>query len=309
MASEAPDSYFSKITDPHSAITAIESGLRFPEVVPILLEKYEVAIQRFAQLVEVSSDSGDLLGRIRLASIPADERMALLKIFRRCVSGTCDTEATKKIKIISTKSLVDNYGSTFKPIERLKEQFAKLNDAFVAALAVSVGEYDNRGKQGYVLEAQFADWFEAKFKDHLTVEGPRGPGPDIELRTVLPEFTGSCPCDFVFRDRFDRGIIAVGFCRYDSTRGGAQSNDRTDGNMAKVYKVREHFASLQKSLRVVFVADGPGLAHKDTWNKTKQLDGEWGGNVRVTTLKLADERITLEWLRGVPPKRRPRRQG
>ena len=25
------------------------------------------------------------------------------------------------------------------------------------------------------------------------------------------------------------------------------------------------------------------------------------GNVRVTTLKLADQRITLEWLRGDPP--------
>lgn len=228
-------------------------------------------------------------------------RMALLKIFRRCVSGVCDTEATKKITAISTRSLVDNYGSTFKPITKLKEQFADLTDVFVSVLAVSIGEYDNRGKQGYVLESQFADWFEERFKDHLTIEGPRGPGPDVELSTVIPGFIGSCPCDFIFRNCLDRSVVAVGFARYDSTRGGAQSDDRTGGNAAKVYMIREQCQSLRITFRVVFVADGPGLAHNDTWREAVRLDGLWDGNVRVTTLKLASERITLEWLRSYPP--------
>lgn len=35
-------SFLTTITDPHSVITAIESGLRFPEVVPVMREKYEV---------------------------------------------------------------------------------------------------------------------------------------------------------------------------------------------------------------------------------------------------------------------------
>jgi hypothetical protein len=96
----------------------------------------------------------------------------LLKIFRRCVSGVCDTEATKKIKTITTRSLVENYASTFKPISKVKEQFSDLNDVFISALAVSVGEYDNRGKQGYVLAGQFFDWFEEKFKGRLSIEGP-----------------------------------------------------------------------------------------------------------------------------------------
>ena len=97
--------------------------------------------------------------------------MALLKIFRRCVSGVCDTEATKKITAISTISLVNNYGSTFKPISKVKEQFAGLDDEFIAVLAVALGEYDNRGQQGYVLAGQFIDWFGDKFEDHLTIEG------------------------------------------------------------------------------------------------------------------------------------------
>jgi len=49
------------------------------------------------------------------------------------------------------------------------------------------------------------------------------------------------------------------------------------------------------------VADGPGFAHGDTWGEAVRLDGLWDGNVRVATLKLADERITLEWLKGAPP--------
>jgi hypothetical protein len=298
MAAKASDSFLSAIVDRHSVITAVDSGLRFPEVVPVLRGEYEAAIRQFAQLVEESEDSAELLHLIRSPDIRSDRRMALLKIFRRCVSGVCDTEATKKIKSITTKSLVDNYGSTFKPISKVKEQFADLNEVFISVLAVSIGEYDTRGQQGYVLTGQFFDWFEEKFQAHLTIEGPRGAGPDIELATVIPGFAGNCPCDFIIRNTLDKGVIAAGFARYDSTRGGAQSDDRTGGNSAKVYVIRDHCQKIKKTLRILFVADGPGLAHNDTWTEAARLDGAWDGNVRVTTLKLADERVTLEWLRG-----------
>lgn len=294
-------SFLSTISDPHSVITAIESGLRFPEVVPVMREKYEEAVRQFAQMVDQSRNSGELLERIRTPKIAADRRMALLKIFRRCVSGVCDTEATKKINSISTQSLVDNYGSTFKPISKLKEQFADLNDVFISVLAVSIGEYDNRGQQGYVLTGQFFDWFEERFKGHLTIEGPRGAGPDVELSAVMPGFNASCPCDFVIRKALDRSVVAVGFARYDSTRGGAQSDDRTGGNAGKVFLIKDHCSPLKKALRILFLADGPGLAHNDTWREAIKLDGIWDGNVRVSTLKLAEERVTLEWLTGQPP--------
>ncbi len=130
--------------------------------------------------------------------------MALLKIFRRCVSGVCDTEATKKITAIPTARFVKNYGVTFKPIGKVKEQFANLTDTFISVLAVGVGEYDNRGQQGYVLTGQFFDWFEERFKAELTIEGPRGAGRDVELCTVIPNFKGMCPCDFVVRQCVDR---------------------------------------------------------------------------------------------------------
>lgn len=290
--------FFASITDPHEVVTAIDSGLRFPEIVPQLRAKYEDDIRYFASLVASSASSAELLGRIRSTKIPADRRMSLLKIFRRCVSGVCDTEATKKIKTISTESIVNAYGHTFKPISKLKQQFASMGDDFLAALSVSVGEYDNRGQQGYVLTGLFFDWFEETFANQLTIEGPRGAGPDVELGSVVPNFQGSCPCDFVVRQASDNNVLAIGFARYDSTRGGAQSDDRTGGNAGKVYKLRDYHRETGNLIRIVFLADGPGLTHKDTWQEACDLDSVWDDNVRVTTLKLAPQRLTLQWFLG-----------
>jgi hypothetical protein len=290
--------FFSTISDPQSVITAIESGVRFPEVVKILRDKYGQDIQLFARLVRESQSSGELLGRIRSSGIPAAKRMSLLKIFRRAVSGVCDTEATKKINTISTDSIVDAYGYTFKPISKLQEQFGNLDDALLAALAVSIGEYDNRGQQGYVLTGMFFDWFEDKFNGSLSITGPRGAGPDVELSSAVSGFNGSCPCDFVITDDATGQVVAVGFARYDSTRGGAQSDDRTGGNTNKVAKIREFHQNTGKLIRVVFLSDGPGLTHNDTWIEACELDAIWDDNVRVSTIKLCDDRLTLDWLRG-----------
>lgn len=291
-------SFLATIRDPHSVITAQESGLRFPEIVPIMRTKYEDAIKDFAKLVAASSDSGDLLHRIRQSSIPKDRRMTYLKLFRRCVAGVIDTEMSKKINAVTTASLVQNYGHTFKPISSLKRQFAAMDDNLLATLAVTIGEYDSRGQQGYALTDQFFNWFDARFNRELTIDGPRGAGKDIELCSVIPGFSGSCPCDFVIRNYGKSDVIAIGFARYDSTRGGAQSDDRTGGNSAKVFMIEQFCAPPMKPLRIIFISDGPGLAHGDTWAEAVKLDGSWNDNVRVATLKLLDQRITLGWIRG-----------
>lgn len=93
-------------------------------------------------------------------------------------------------------------------------------------------------------------------------------------------------------------MLAVGFARYDATRGGAQSDDRTGGNWAKVEKARQFCSKTGRAFRILFLADGPGLSHNDTWKEACDIDGEWNGNVRVATLKLAQMRVTREWLKG-----------
>lgn len=291
-------SFLETIRDPRTVITPIDSTIRFPEVLTALLEKYEADIDLFCDLVQKCDDSSDLLRKIRSTRFSAAQRMSLLKIFRRCVAPVLDTETTKKITI-SSDSLIENFGSTFKPIEKLREQFGNITAEVKSTLAALIGEYDTRGQQGYRLTELFFDWFEHKFRGLMSIAGPRRAGPDIELSAVFPEFTGSYPCDFVIRPEGSSRALAVGFARYDSTRGGAQSDDRTGGNSFKVAKAQEFTLQTGKTFRLIFVADGPGLGHRDTWQEACQLDGMNNDNVRVTTLKLADQRITKGWLMSI----------
>lgn len=291
-------SYFKTIRRPLDVVTAIPTGLTFPESLEVALNSYKSDILNFQSLVNQSTSSADLLARIRSNSVKADTRMSLLKLFRRCVSLVCDTESTKKIVAVSTESIVANFGDTFKPIASLKTQFASLSEDHIAALAVLMAENDGRGQSGYALTGRFFDWFESVFRD-FDISGPRGAGPDIELSSIFPDFVGSYPCDFVIKDKSSGKVCAVGFARYDSTRGGSQSDDRTGGNSNKVEKAKEYYRKSGNKFRIIFLADGPGLTHKDTWEEACNLDGQWDDNVRVTTLKLAKERVSREWLRGL----------
>ncbi len=290
--------YLCTIKDPNTCVTPIDMAIRFPELLDELYAKYEGDIDLFCHLIASSSSSGDLLAKIRSPSFNADTRMSLLKMFRRCVAPVLDTEMTKKITKVSTQSLIDNYGFTFKPIADLKVQFAKLPREYRAALAALVGEYDTRGQVGYRLTGIFFPWFEENHPD-MSIEGPIGAGRDIELSTIFPEYSGNYPCDFVIRRKVDRQVLAVGFAHYDATRGGGQSDDRTAANALKVTKAKEFFRRTGTKFRLVFLSDGPGLIHNDTWQEACDLDGQWDGNVRVTTLKLAKARLTREWLLGV----------
>lgn len=291
------DSFLSKIDDPNTVITPIDTAIRFPEILEVLLAKYRNDIDLFVALVAKSATSAELLDCIRQKSIPADSRMSLLKIFRRAVAPVLDTETTKKLRI-TTASLVENYGSSFKPIEVLKEQFAKMDNETKGALAALIGEYDTRGQLGYILTDNFFTWFEQTFKGVLTIKGPRGAGRDVELSSIFKDFEGQYPCDFLITADEDDRVLAVGFARYDSTRGGAQSDDRTGGNSYKVTQAKEYCEKTGTKLRLVFLSDGPGLGHKDTWQEACTLDGQWNGNVRVSTMKLAESRITPDWLLG-----------
>lgn len=292
-------SYLRTVGNPHSVITAISSGLTFPESLEVSKKIYVDAIKLFAELVAKSSTSAGLLTRIRApGSYDADTRMSLLKLFRRCVSLVCDTETTKKISKVSTTSLIENFGHTFKDIRKLKRQFGTMDNAEITALAALLAENDNRGESGYALTGLFFEWFEKTFDGKLIIKGPRGAGADVELRTVFPEFKGSYPCDFVISDAKTNAPLAVGFARYDSTRGGSQSDDRTGGNANKVEKAKTFYQETGKTFRLIFLADGPGLTHRDTWEEACILDGMWDDNVRAATLKLAPTRITEAWLRG-----------
>ena len=287
---------FSKLSDVSQAVTAIEATEKFPESLSRVRSKYMSDIDRFGALVDSSDSSAELLAQIRNKGIPAERRMTWLKLFRRVVSPVLDTETSKKINAHSTSSLVARLGHTFKPITKLKKQFLEMSDGEKLALAVLLGENDSRGQVGYMLTETFFDWFEDSLGDEYSIEGPRGAGRDIELSTVYPGYVGSYPCDFVLRELATCDVVAVGFARYDSTRGGPQSDDRTGGNANKVEKAEAFSLKSGNVFKIIFLADGPGLLHGDTLDEARALDGRWNGNVRVTTLRLAPEVITPSWL-------------
>lgn len=288
-------SFLSSITNPSSIVTAIDDAIRFPEILDVCQTKYKADIDLYKSLIAEADSSAHLLERIRSTSFSADQRMSLLKMFRRSVSPVIDTEMAKKIKKVPTSDLVESLGYTFKDIALLKAQFSAITKDQEASLAALIGEYDTRGQLGYKLTDLFFTWFEKNLQNKFQIRGPRGAGPDIELSTVFPEFSGSYPCDFVITSSCGN-VVAVGFARYDSTRGGAQSDDRTGGNSDKVTKAKLFCQSTGKSFKLIFLADGPGLAHRDTWEEACRLDGSWDGAVRVTTMKTASERITADWL-------------
>ena len=282
--------------NPYDIITVIPNGANFAQDSRIALNKYEQDIQDFISLVNQSNSSADLLGRIRISSIDKDTRMSYLKLFRRCVCSSLDTELSKKITKVSTQDLVDNFGDHFSDISDLKHFFNHtFNQSHLLSLACLLAEYDNRGSSGYKLTDLVFSEIERLYPN-VEILGPRGAGKDIELNTVYSSFQGGkFPCDFVIKDTATQKVLAVGFCRYDSTRGGAQSDDRTGGNSQKVSKIRDHYASTGEIIKILFVSDGPGLAHGDTWEETLSLDASWDDNVRVTTLKTLEE-VTLNWL-------------
>ena len=285
---------------PSSIITIIENDKTYPENIDGTLKKYKGDIELFAKLVSDSESTEVLFRTIREAKVvdgvkvDKDRRMTFLKLFRRCACTVCDTEATKKIRALATNDLIELFGKFFKDISTLKSDFEKLSADRVATLLALIGEYDSRGQQGYKLTGMFFDWFEKSFPD-WEILGPRGAGKDIELSSVLEDFKDPCPCDFIILNP-KKEIRAVGFARYDSTRGGAQSDDRTGGNSDKVTKLKRYHQKTGKQVNIIFLSDGPGLLHNDTWKEACHLEESWDDNVRVTTLKTAPQRITKEWL-------------
>ncbi|SPX81040.1 Uncharacterised protein [Moraxella ovis] len=280
-----------------SIITAIDSTLRFQDSFPLSLEKYSSDVLEFIKLTNSVNSTEELLHQIRQSSINKEQRMTFLKLFRRCVSTVIDTETSKKINKVPTQVLIDAYGQTFIDIYSLKQFLNTITPEQFASLCCLLSEYDNRGNSGYILTSIFFNWFNDSFANEFSIQGPVSAGKDIELSSVVSDFTDSSfPCDFIIRCIANNEILAVGFSRYDSTRGGAQSDDRTGGNTLKVEKLKQYEKTTGNRIKIIFLSDGPGLAHNDTWQETCLLADSWGDNVRVTTMKIAHQMITRDWL-------------
>ena len=80
-------------------------------------------------------------------------------------------------------------------------------------------------------------------------------------------------------------------------RGGAQEDDRTGQYRDCAQEVLGYASAHGLKTKVIFLNDGPGLLLGSMWNDYAYLEHIWSGRVRVVTLRMVTDRVTLKWLK------------
>lgn len=160
-------------------------------------------------------------------------------------------------------------------------------------LCAILWEYKDRGQKGYDMTERMFELLRIKFPDYV-LEGPERAGRDILLGEVFPDYPKpDRPADFAIKK--DGVVLAIGFARYDSDRGGAQEDDRTGGYHNASSELLEYAKGKDLRTKVIFVNDGPGLLLGSMWNDYSYLE-EVSDDIKVVTLRMIVDRISEEWL-------------
>lgn len=269
----------------------LATGEYYPEILHEACELYKPVLVLFGQLLKRSESSGVLFTSI-CELTETWMRVQLARVFRKYVSPTTSVEMLKtKSKV---KTICEQFGAGLRPIQEVQKAFSSRPIPDEALCAV-LWEYKDRGKKGYDLTEKFFAIIRAQFPAY-TITGPERAGKDVLLGTVWPDYPKpDRPADFVIKHHDE--VLAVGFARYDSDRGGAQEDDRTGGYRECASEVLRFAAKKRLTkLKVVFLNDGPGLLLGSMWSDYVYLERSGKGRIRVVTLRMVPERITAEWL-------------
>ena len=219
-------------------------------------------------------------------------RVQLARVFRKYVSPETPVEMLKKKS--AAAAICAQFGPGFRVVTEVQRRFRDrpLPDEALCAL---LWEYKDRGKKGYDLTERLFMVLRQQFPK-LVVMGPERAGKDVLMGTVFPEYPKpDRPVDFVIYEG-DK-VLAVGLARYDSDRGGSQEDDRTGQYRECAQEVLGYAKDHKLRTKVVFLNDGPGLLLGSMWNDYAYIEDSWPGLVKVVTLRMIPERITLDWLR------------
>ena len=273
----------------HKWIT-LATGEYYPDILKDACELYKPVLVAFSQLVKSSESSTRLLMQIANVS-NGWMRVQLARVFRKYVSP--DTPVEMLEQKTKAAEICHQFGKRFRPIHDVQVAFATRPIPDEALCAV-LWEYRDRGKKGYDLTERFFLMFREQFPQ-LGLSGPERAGRDILLGEVFPSYPKpDRPADFLIRD--GERILAVGFARYDSDRGGAQEDDRTGGYLDCATEVLTYARRRHMPLKVIFLNDGPGLLLGSMWNDYARLERLHPGKILVLTLRMVPERLTLAWL-------------
>jgi hypothetical protein len=219
-------------------------------------------------------------------------RIQVSRVFRKYVSPATPVEMLKQKRAAAI--ICDRFGKGFRQIHIVQERFIgrPLPDEPLCAV---LWEYKDRGKKGYDLTERLFIILHEQFPQ-LTLSGPERAGKDVLLGSIFPDYTKpDRPIDFLLCE--EDKVLAVGLARYDSDRGGAQEDDRTGQYRDCAQEIITYANSKGMNTKVIFLNDGPGLLLGSMWRDYANLEALWPNRVRVVTLRMVPERITIDWLR------------
>lgn len=273
----------------------LSTGEYYPDILPDACELYKPVLVMFSQLLKKSESSKALL--MNIAEIKEGwMRIQLSRVFRKYVSPETPVEMLKKKT--KAKEICEQFGDGFRPIPIVQEKFASrpIPDEALCAL---LWEYKDRGKKGYDLTEKFFRLMKEEFKE-VSTWGPERAGKDILLGSVFDDYPNAKrPVDFIISDKNKKKIYCVGLARYDGDRGGAQEDDRTGGYVSCADEILKYAQEKGLNIRVLFLNDGPGLLLGTMWDDYSRLEERWGDKIKVVTLRMIPERVTIKWLKGI----------
>ncbi|MGH9404907.1 MAG: bstEII [Terriglobia bacterium] len=277
-------------TQGHLWIT-LSTGEYYPDILPLACELYKPVLVIFGDLLQRAHSSENLL--MMISEIREQwMRIQLARVFRKYVSPETPVEMLKKQRAAAT--ICERFGKGFRAINIVQERFTERPVPDEPLCAV-LWEYKDRGKKGYDLTERLFIILREQFPN-LILSGPERAGKDVLLGAIFPEYPKpDRPIDFLICEA-DK-VLAVGLARYDSDRGGAQEDDRTGGYRECAQEIISYVNSKGMNTKVIFLNDGPGLLLGSMWRDYAHLEGLWNDRVRVVTLRMVPERITLDWLR------------
>jgi len=269
----------------------LSTGEHYPDILPLACELYKPVLVTFGQLLKSAHSSGDLLAAIGEVT-PQWMRIQLCRVFRKYVSPDTPVEMLKKKTAIP--SITKNFGKNFRRIAEVQARFAErpMPDETLCAI---LWEYKDRGRKGYDLTERFFALIREQFPK-LRVIGPERAGKDILLGEFFQDYPKpDRPVDFIIL----KGDypLAIGLARYDSDRGGAQEDDRTGQYRDCAQEVLRYVGKHGLKTKVIFLNDGPGLLLGSMWRDYAYIEKIWKGRVKVVTLRMVPERITMDWLK------------
>lgn len=268
----------------------LSTGEYYPDVLPLACELYKPVLVTFGQMLKSAHSSTDLFMAIAETK-PQWMRIQLCRVFRKYVSPRTPVEMLKKKS--AAANICDRFGKGFRRITEVQAKFQArpMPDEVLCAV---LWEYKDRGQKGYDLTERLFTIVRERFKS-LTIIGPERAGKDVILGELFEDYPKpDRPVDFVLIHKGKP--VAVGLARYDSDRGGAQEDDRTGQYRDCANEVLNYAKNKNLPLKVIFLNDGPGLLLGSMWRDYAYIEDSWPGLVKVVTLRMVPERITLKWL-------------